>query len=335
MVGPHDRHHRIRELDERQDVGADVHVQLHLVELGRRQLARLVEDVLRHRELPGVVQQRGRLDRLQRRLVDDVQRAREADRIRLHAAHVAVRHVVFRVDGHRERFNRGQVQAIHLRDVPVGVLDAPEHGPQRQMKDGNNRQDHRHGAEAHLLSQQNQTEGSRRRRQISEREPVEVLPPDGDRRLFGFQADGDRRQPRVHDEVDDGEAEQRNNERRGRRVALRERRHAGNQEKHARGHPQRQRRRHGVERQPRPPVPSAPRHHNAVDRERHRGGRGPEQQRGRDDKGVGRAHRRLDRGDLDRERPGDQRQERKRRPFERVRGARQRGNRMHDREAAD
>ena len=78
-MAAHDRHDRIRELDEREDVGADVDVQLHLLELGRRQLARLVEDVLGHGELAGVVQQRRRFDRLQRQLVGDAERPRQAD----------------------------------------------------------------------------------------------------------------------------------------------------------------------------------------------------------------------------------------------------------------
>ena len=64
VMAAHDRHDRIREIDERQDVGADVDVALHLLELGGGQLAGLVEDVLGHGELAGVVQQRRRLDRL-------------------------------------------------------------------------------------------------------------------------------------------------------------------------------------------------------------------------------------------------------------------------------
>ena len=67
VMAAHDRHDRVREIDERQDVGADVDVELHLLELGGRQLAGLVEDVLGHRQLAGVVKQRGRFDRLQRR----------------------------------------------------------------------------------------------------------------------------------------------------------------------------------------------------------------------------------------------------------------------------
>ena len=108
VVGAHDRHDRIRELDEREDVGADVDVQLHLVELGGRQLSRLVEDVLRHRELPGIVQQGGASIAFNVGSSSTPSARASADRVRLHSTHVAVRHVVFRVDGHRERLNRGQ-----------------------------------------------------------------------------------------------------------------------------------------------------------------------------------------------------------------------------------
>ncbi len=68
VMAAHDRHDGVRKIDKRQDVGADIDVALHLLELGLGQLAGLVEDVLGHGELPRVVQQRRRLDGLQRRL---------------------------------------------------------------------------------------------------------------------------------------------------------------------------------------------------------------------------------------------------------------------------
>ena len=65
-------------VDRGEDLGADRRVQLHLLELGRRQLARLVEDVLGHGDLAGVVQQRAGLDGLQRLLVGDAELARQS-----------------------------------------------------------------------------------------------------------------------------------------------------------------------------------------------------------------------------------------------------------------
>ena len=157
----------------------DVDVALHLLELRRRQLARLVEDVFGHRQLAGIVQQRGRFDRLQLELVGDAERPRQADRVRLDANHVAVRHVVFRVDGHRERFDRGQVQAIHCRRRDGwrprrGRTTNATSGERREQPAGSRPRRSR----LDLLNHQNQTERQRRRRQIADRQPEKVLPPD-------------------------------------------------------------------------------------------------------------------------------------------------------------
>ena len=59
---PDDRHDRIRKVDLRENFCAHPRVRLHAFELGWRELARLVEDVLGDGELPDIVQQRGGLD---------------------------------------------------------------------------------------------------------------------------------------------------------------------------------------------------------------------------------------------------------------------------------
>ena len=145
VVVPHDRDDRIREVDRREDLGADRRVQLHLLELGGRQLARLVEDVLGHRDLAGVVQQPARLDRLQRLLVGDPQLARQADGCALHSTDVAVRDFVFRIDRRRQRFDGRQVQAVELLDVALRVLEAAERRLQRQVGDEEDRRNERDG----------------------------------------------------------------------------------------------------------------------------------------------------------------------------------------------
>ena len=127
---------------------------LHPLELSGGQLPRLVENVLGHRELARVVQQCRRFDRLHRQRLAHAERAREADGVRLHAAHVAVRHVVFRVDRHRERFDRRQLQAIHVAEVALRVLQSAERRAQRQVKDSEQGYDHRGGHEAALLEEQ-------------------------------------------------------------------------------------------------------------------------------------------------------------------------------------
>jgi hypothetical protein len=106
-MAAHDRHDRERKIHQRQDVGADIHVALHLFELGRRQPARLVQNVFGHGQLAGVVQQRGGFDRLQCRLVGDVELFRQGERVCLNPADVAVRDVVFGINRHRERLDRG------------------------------------------------------------------------------------------------------------------------------------------------------------------------------------------------------------------------------------
>ena len=183
VMAVHDRHDGIRELHEREDVRADVDVALHLLELRVRQLARLVEDVLGHGQLPGVVQQRGRFDRLQLELVGDAERPRQADRVGLDPADVAVRHVVLRVDRHRERLDRGQIEPVHGAEVAARIFRASERGPERQVEHDQQRHDHDHRERADLLDQENEAERQGRRRQVADREPLEMPPPDLDRGL--------------------------------------------------------------------------------------------------------------------------------------------------------
>ena len=77
-----------RESRSPKDVCADVHVAFHLVEFGRGQPARLVQDVFRHGKLAGVVQQRRGLDCLDPRS-SRTPSARASATERLHAADVS------------------------------------------------------------------------------------------------------------------------------------------------------------------------------------------------------------------------------------------------------
>ena len=90
-----------------------------------RQRARLRQDVLGHRELADVVQQRRGLDALDL-VVGHAQRARQAGGVDLHAADVRLRRLVLGVDRERQRFDRREVQVGHLLDVPALVVDAAE-----------------------------------------------------------------------------------------------------------------------------------------------------------------------------------------------------------------
>jgi hypothetical protein len=102
----HDRNDRVGKIDGRQDVRADVHVTLHLLELGGRQLARLVEDVLGHGELPGVMEQRRGLDRPDRLVITHAKRSRKGDGVLLYTADVIVGDAVLRLDRSRQRLDR-------------------------------------------------------------------------------------------------------------------------------------------------------------------------------------------------------------------------------------
>ena len=177
MMASHDRHHGIWKIDERQNVGADIDVALHLLELGLRQFAGLVEDVLGHGELPRVVEQRRRFDAFQRRLIRHSERARETERVRLDAPHVAVRHVILGVDRHRERLDGRQIQAIEMRKMLARIVKPSERRPQGEVKDDEQRHEDDRGEQIRLVHQQHEAERHGRSREVIHRQPEEVLAP--------------------------------------------------------------------------------------------------------------------------------------------------------------
>ena len=257
-MAPHDWNHRIRKLDERQDVGAHVHVQLHLLEFRLGQLARLVQDVLGNRELAGIVQQRGGFYRLDVLIVTDAKRPRQSDRVRLDAPHVIVRHVVFGVDGHRERFHGREIEPIEIAEVPPGVLEAAERRPKRLMADGDERHDNDDRREADLLAQKDDTKGQRPRGEVANGEPEEMLTPDLQDRLSGFEADCHGHKSRVEREVHRRQARERTDDRRRRQTADPEWTGTGERKEDMTGRPDRERRCRGVERHPIPAVAFSP-----------------------------------------------------------------------------
>ena len=60
VMSTHDRHHRIRKIHLLQNLRPNDRMDFHLLEFFRRELARLRDNVLRHRQLANVVQHRGR-----------------------------------------------------------------------------------------------------------------------------------------------------------------------------------------------------------------------------------------------------------------------------------
>jgi hypothetical protein len=124
VVAEDQRRDRIRKRHAADDFGADLRMNPDLLEffLGQRPWFR--EDVLGHRQLADVVQQRGGLDALDLGF-GHAKRARQPRGVDLDAPDVALRGLILRVDGERKRFNRGQVQIRHLRHVPLLILDPP------------------------------------------------------------------------------------------------------------------------------------------------------------------------------------------------------------------
>ena len=141
VVMAHDGDDGIGEADRRQNVGADIGMPLHRLELDRRQCARLVQNVLRYRELPDVVQQRRSLERTQLPGIADPERVRQLHRELLHAPDVPVRHLVLGIDCLRERLDCRQVHAVHLIQMSDAVLHAPHRMPEGGIDDQRDRRE--------------------------------------------------------------------------------------------------------------------------------------------------------------------------------------------------
>ena len=113
VVAEDQRRHRIRKRHAADDFGADLRVDADLLELFLRQRSGLRQDVLGHRELADVVQQRRGLDALDL-VLRHAERARQPGGVHLHAADVALRGLILGVDGQRQRLDRRQMQVRHL-----------------------------------------------------------------------------------------------------------------------------------------------------------------------------------------------------------------------------
>ena len=173
----------------------------------------------------------------------------------LHASDVTVRHVVFRVDRHGERFDRGHVQTIHLlrragwRPRAGRTTRATSGGSTTRIGriDG-------HGAQADCWIDDDRGRGQRRRGKIAERQPQEVLRQIAKGDCFASSPTAIADEAGVQHEVDG---------RRGRTAAAMQRRQSAvaaptsggtprELEERVAADPERQRRRGGVERDPRP-----------------------------------------------------------------------------------
>ena len=194
------RRHRIGKRHAADDFRADLRVDADLLELLLRQRTRLRQDVLGHGQLADVVEQRRGLDALNL-VLGHAERACEAGRVHLHAADVALRRLILRVDGERQRFDGRQVQVGHLLHVPLLILDAAHVdlvGPVNQIDRGGREQ--RHPVAAAFDDGRRDGCGAGAE-EVARRAPQEVLVPHAPERLLRRQADRGGDERRVEHEI--------------------------------------------------------------------------------------------------------------------------------------
>ena len=107
VVMPHDERERARERDRRQKIGANDDVLLHLVVFTRRQWPGLVQHAIGNAEFSDVVQQRGDVNRFERRVIGDPGLAGEGAGVALDALRMLVRVAVARGHCTCERVDHG------------------------------------------------------------------------------------------------------------------------------------------------------------------------------------------------------------------------------------
>ena len=110
VVGSHQWHYRIGEVNALQDLRANYRVNLHLLELFRRQLTRLGDDVVGYRQLTDVVQNRGSL-KSQLVLFGETQLLCHFPCVYLHPLQMFASGLVLRFNGQRQGLNRAHVQS--------------------------------------------------------------------------------------------------------------------------------------------------------------------------------------------------------------------------------
>ena len=125
VMGAHDRHHWIRKVDLLQNLRADRGMDFHLVEFFRRQFAGLRNNVLWHRQLSDIVQDRCRAQCF-RFVLAQTQFLREFHGVHPHPLQVFAGGFVFGFNGQRESFNCSQVQARDLLCVALLGLQFAE-----------------------------------------------------------------------------------------------------------------------------------------------------------------------------------------------------------------
>src|SRR5258708_27071076 len=106
-----------RNFAPRQNLCADHRMHFCLFELSGRQRARLVQNMIRHRELANVMQQRSGIERGQFRF-GKIEQLAETGGVNLYTAHVKMRGLILGVYGCRQRFYDRQMQVTNFFAFP-------------------------------------------------------------------------------------------------------------------------------------------------------------------------------------------------------------------------
>ena len=291
--------HGVRKRNGGDDFGADLGMDADLLEFLLGQRSRLRQDVFRDRQLPDVVQQRGRLDAL------DVgcrqtEGPRQSGGVQLHAPDVHLGQLVLRVDGAGEGFDRGQVQIRSLLHVALLVFDPPHVDLVGAVREVQRRERQRRQPVPRVVHERGGQRGGAGAHEVAGRAPQEVRVPRRGDPLTAREGDGRRHETGVEQEVRGGCRDEWTRERRHR--ARRQR--VGQQPERQPGAFHRDHQRRDAEQRPMDRVlflpiqlalaQGAPRRHEhglmraeeeergEVDRVRHRQGRAARRERERD-----------------------------------------------------
>ena len=209
VVAQNERRDRIGERHTGNDLGPYLRMNSDLLEFFLRQRARLRKNVLGHRQLADVVQERRSFHTLDLALghADGLRKARGKD---LHATNVRLAGAILRVDRQRQRFNRREVQIRDFLHVALLVLDAAQIDLVAAISEiQRKRGEHRDPVVRRPADDDRNTRGRRRAHEVARRTPEEILIPDMHHRLVRRQRNRRRDQRRVAEEIGACRADQR------------------------------------------------------------------------------------------------------------------------------
>jgi len=192
-----DRHYWIGKANRRQQVCSDRGMPLHRLEFGSRELAWLVQDVLRDGKLAHVVQQCCGFDRFQLSVVINAQSLCELHRVHLNSSNVPVSDLIFGINGHCERFNGREVQIVNLGDVLLCIGQAGKRGFVGKVSDYQQWKDDADCVDVDRTSVRDEERRDRHSPKVVETQPREVVPPELDNAQIFLKAESKRDQPTV------------------------------------------------------------------------------------------------------------------------------------------